>query len=175
MRKTLLLFALCCVFSLSAQYKTYKKNVYVKFDNIESEKPDELISIQDSLSFTFKPYSDNFWETKIENNTNQRITIDWDNAIISSNNRSSKIIFSDDRRLFLGSPKQPEVILQNNYSSKRVDALVNFNGSVDHPLYYLKELKRNGTCKVVIILPIIKNDTTKEYEFSFTVFYEKKK
>lgn len=175
MKKILLfLFAtLCFQGTINAQYKTFRKNVYVKFKNYENVST-KLETTIDSINFKFEPDTENLWGIKITNNGNQKVSVLWNEAVFGAGNRQSKVIFGTDSELLMNSEKSPEMIYPGSIISREIDNIKNFSSSdYTEKLYRTKYLKDGVEWPVKLIVPIKKGNTQKDYTFDFLVYKQK--
>ena len=166
----LLIFTLLLQNIVNAQYKTYRKNIYVKFSNYENVST-KLETIIDSINFEFEPNTENFWGINITNNGTQKVYILWNDAVFGTGSNLSKIVFNTDNRLLMNSEKPPEIIYPGLNISKQIDNVMNFSSS-DYigQLYYSKYLDNGLEWRIKLIIPIKIGDIQKDYIFEFIVY-----
>ena len=108
----------------------------------------------------------------IENNTDERIYIEWENARITD----SRVVFGNDSRITMGNPKADEAVSAHSNSIRRDitgELYIGSNWVLD--LYNPKKLKKNlGSVDVTFIkIPIkYKDGTVEEFDLTFAVWYE---
>lgn len=174
MRKIVItFFALLFIVNANAQFKTFYKNIYAKFGNYENVDG-KLETEVDSVFFSFKPNTENFWELRIENGTNSKIYVDWENANIVVGKEVSPIVFSTDTKLTMNQPKKPELVLPGTYVKREIDQKTNYEDSYTGRLFTKKYIKGGYEWHVKITIPIEKNEVSKEYLFDIIIYNTKK-
>lgn len=172
MKKITLVFVLSFFVSMvNAQYKTYNRNIFVEFidmENVEGKLECEI----DSVLFSFEPDRENLWEVKIRNNRNSKIVIDWGGTIMAKDGKSSGIIFSDDSQITMNNPKAPDTVLPDTYVEKEVDMKSNFE-DVTLSLYYPRQVRKGKNAKITLSIPIDNGISKKDYLFKFNVYSSK--
>lgn len=171
MKKITLVLIITFFFSMvNAQYKTFNRNIFVEFIDMEN-KEGKLECEIDSVLFSFEPNSENFWNVKIHNNRGSKIIIDWDGTIMAKNSKSSGIVFSGDSQITMNNPKVSETVLPDTYIEKKIDMKSNF-GSYTSTLYYPRQVRKGGNAKITLSIPIDNGISKKDYIFKFNVYSE---
>lgn len=168
---TLVVIIAFFVSMVNAQYKTYNRNIFVEFIDMENTEGKLECGI-DSILFSFEPNRENLWEVKIHNNRISKIIIDWDGTIMAKDGKSSGIIFSDDSQITMNNPKVSETVLPDTYIEKEIDMKSNF-GSTTHSLYYPRQVRKGKNAKITLSIPIDNGISKKDYLFKFNVYSEK--
>jgi len=127
----------------------------------------------DSLKFTFAP-SNYFWKVTIENKTNTKAVCLWDETLFIRGKESSAIVFNNTIRLKRNDPKGESIIPSKSEIIKSIYPLNRWDGDV-YPVFYKKDIKKQGDLNIRLIFPISFGDNKKDYEFSFNVFICDKK
>lgn len=136
--------------NLSAQYQD--GNVKISFvDFINSEK--ELKINNDTIEIKIIP-TDYFWKITIYNVTNKLIEVDWDKAIFSTNNESSKVVFNDDDGWSIDQPKSKDRLLPKTRIQKKIMPRYKVTLNKIYPTYKEKYLKKKPS-DVAILIPMI--------------------
>lgn len=163
----ILLFA-CCV----ANAQEYKYAGCI----IQQTTPnsDDMIWENDSIKFTFSP-TDFFWNVKIENKTNEKITCDWDNTLFIRNKKSSGVVFDNTIRIKKEESKGKSIIASGTEISKRIFPVENWWESGAQPVFKKKSISKEGDMTVRLMFPISYNDQPSDYEFSFNISVAHKK
>lgn len=143
---------------------------------IEQTTPgaNNMIWENDSIKFSFSP-TDLFWTITIENKTNSKIECDWDNTLFIRNKKSSGIVFDNTIKMLKNEPKGTSVIASKTEISKSIFPLENWWDTGAYPVFKKKSIKKEGNMVVRLIFPIKYKDSSREYEFSFSISIPQKK
>ncbi|GEM_PF-2752968 len=159
----LFLFLICCLPTLSQNRSDLYKKVRIRllqpYESTELKFSDNKVDIDFLPKYSYDGYY--FIGITVNNKTEQRIHIEWDNARING----SKVVFDDDRKLFLNNSKSDEVIISGEKSEYR--SIMPKDNVRDYGLYPLFSNNSNGFRNIPIILPIrFKNDDVVDYKFT---------
>lgn len=125
---------------------------YGNFNKYENSLVSVKISISSSLDYIF---------VDVMNLTEDRMTIEWENARISG----TKIAFIDDLVYQLNMPRQDEVLTRHGITFK----LVCKRYSTRLPIVDKKKLKKEGPQKFYFLLPLSVNSKTYDIDTTWIV------
>lgn len=165
-------FLICCLPTKSQNRKDLYKEVKIKL--LEPYESSELKFSDNKVDIDFFPIykSDGYYfmGVTINNKTEQRIYIEWENARISG----SKVVFDDDRELFINNKKSDEVVVSGEKSEYR--SILPKDNVGDYGLHALFSDDSKGFRNIPIILPIrYNNNDVVDYKFiiQFSKYNEK--
>lgn len=98
-------------------------------------------------------YSDLFLRVEIENKTNDRISIEWENSRLDNN----KVVFSDDTRLTMRNEKADEVVIAHSKTHKDITGSNHILSSKVSKITTKSKIKKQENTSV-LILPIRQGD-----------------
>jgi hypothetical protein len=173
MKTNLLAFLLIINATCFAQYKTFQKNIYVKFRYLEN-KSNQLNFDVDSMLFTFSPDQENFWGVNIKNLSTKKINVEWGMASFGIGDELHPIVFSSDTRMTMPIKKTSEAVYPKTSIDKKVDRLNAFeNPNFISKLYLVKYIKNGHEWPLKMVIPITIDQKTNDYAFDFIVYYKK--
>lgn len=107
---------------------------------------------------------------RILNKTSNRIYIEWENARCNGD----RVIFGEDRRISMNSPKADEAVSANSWSiSREITSQSNVYEESIAPLFNLRDLKRGWPDSISLLLPIRYLDgTIEEYTVNIEVAWK---
>lgn len=155
-------------FSISANAKKPKpifKNK-IEVDTAKLSKRSNLINFEVEVN----EYDEKFINFRLENLTDERIYIEWENTRIDG----GKVVFSDDRIIMKNIPKADEAVSSQSSSLLR-DIAYNTSGNYLISLFKVKDLKKKigEENHIYLTIPIRYMDNTiDEFNIKITVWYE---
>lgn len=169
--KKAFLFALALLLSINSM----AKRIYIYADIIDPECPrtEEYGSMFQSdsiwVGFGVDEYS---CRVSIKNNTNERMYIEWSNFRWDS----SPVVFDTDSRLFMNTKKEDEVIMPGDWLGQNIIQRNLIGESWITPWVDVKYLKKGGSVKSKLIVPIrYSNGVTKDYTFVIKAYNSEEK
>ncbi len=164
--KTFFIFFLM-VSSICASAQNRKD--FYKEAKISLTKPiqsDSLKYEDEKVSFNFFPIHDYdgyyYIEVEITNKTDNRLYIEWENARING----SKVVFSEDRKLFMNNKKEDEVVVGGEKSEKR--KILPIKNVGDNGIHAIFDDSQKMNMDIPIIIPIKREDTINDYKFTIS-------
>lgn len=115
-------------------------------------------------------HDETFLTIYLENCTNDRIYIEWENARCDN----GKVVFGDDRRITMNNPKADEAVSSLSMSLRRgVTSADRIGSNYILPLFRIKLLKEGLSDNVTLKIPIRFIDgSVEEYTFNVKLSWE---
>lgn len=122
------------------------------------------------LKCSASSYDETFLTIYLENCTNDRIYIEWENARCDN----GKVVFGDDRRITMNNPKADEAVSSLSMSLRRgVTSADRIGSNYILPLFRIKLLKEGLSDNVTLKIPIRFIDgSVEEYTFNVKLSWE---
>jgi hypothetical protein len=157
-----LLITLCSLSVYSQQSKV--NGCYVSLIKPNS---DELAWENDTLKFTFTPYT-YYWNIKIENKINNKMTCLWDETLFIVKNRSSRIVFSNTLKIDVNKPKGEDILFPGTEIRKSILPVEKVQYGTMNNIFYRSDV-RKADVPIKLVFPIKIDETVRDYEFEFNV------
>lgn len=168
MKKLALILSIVSILGVSAQTK------YAGCDIVMTTEGSSAMTWEnDSIKFTFSP-TDYFWKVEIENKTDGKALINWDEVVFIRNKKSSKIIFDNTSRIRMNDPLGETAIYSKSSIEKEIFPVDNWWETGPYPVFVKKSLNKEGDMTVRIIFPVLFSDVKVDHEFTFLISPTKK-
>ena len=156
MKKIVLLMTFFLMGLANASSKDIVVSVVV--DGVEmAAYEDSIVKVIFSMS-----WNTNFLSITIENKTDDRVYIEWENARFNN----AKLVFDDDTRESMKNEKADEVVIAHSNTKKLVTSKKYVLDSSLKPITKKSIIKKNGYDSAQIILPMKYKDKNCDYLFN---------
>lgn len=170
MRKIFLLF--CLFMSVLSCYSQNRNDLYKQIVTklvypVEMQADDYFVYSDDSIEFHIRTIGDNddrilMLAVGVINKTNNKIYIDWDNTHLCG----SKVVFGDDRRLFIDNKKEAELLYGGEETPMR--ELLPRKNITDYSVIPLYSSSEKDEFLANLIVPIRFLEDVKDYKFTIS-------